>query len=68
MRGMAKLNNLEDMAEPPLHDNIEASPRNQRPQGGNDMEMEAGSGMGALSSFPFSPEDSHPGLEQTASV
>ena len=56
MRGMVKLNDLEDMAELPLNDNIEASPENQRHHGGNGMEMEAGSGMGAPSSRPFSPE------------
>ena len=38
MHGMVKLNNLEDMAEPPLHSSMEASLENQRLQGGNDME------------------------------
>ena len=60
---MVKLNDLEDMVEPPLNDSIEASPGNQRYQGGNGMEMEAGSGMGAPSSHPSIPEDINPDLE-----
>ena len=47
---MVKLNDLEDMMEPPLNGSIEASPGNQRHQGGNGMEMETGSGMGTPSS------------------
>ena len=62
MCGMVKLNDLEDMAESPLYDNIEASPRNQRPQGGNDMEIEVGSDRSSPSSRPFNPEANHPGL------
>ena len=62
MRGMVKLNDLEDMAEPALHGSIEASPRNQRPLGGNDMETEVGSDRGAPSSCLFNPEDNHLGL------
>lgn len=60
---MVKLNDLENMAEPPLNDSIETSPGNLRQQGGNGMEMEAGSGMGAPSSRPFSLEDINPGLD-----
>ena len=63
MRGMVKLNDLEDMVEPPLNDSIEASPENQRCQGGDGMEMEVGSDMGAPSSQPFSLEDINPSLE-----
>ena len=68
MRGMVKLNDLEDMAEPPLHGSIEASLENQRPQGGNDMETEAGNDRGAPSSGFFGLEDRHWGLRQSASV
>ena len=49
MRRMVKLNDLEDMAEPPLHGSIEASLGNQRPEEGNDMETEAGGDKGAPS-------------------
>ena len=63
MRGMVKLNGLEDMVEAPLHGSIEASPRNQKPQGGNDMETEASSDMGAPSFPPFNPEVNHPSLQ-----
>ena len=63
MCGMVKLNGLEDMAESPLNGSIEASLGNQRQQRGNGMEMEAGNGMGAPSSHPFSSEDINPGLE-----
>ena len=62
MCGMVKLNDLEDMVELPLNGSIEASPRNKRPQGGNDMEAKAGNYKGAPSSRPFSPEANHPGL------
>jgi hypothetical protein len=62
MHGMVKLNDLEDMAKPPLHDSMEAYLRNQRLQGGNDMETEAGDDRGASSSGFFGPEGSHPGL------
>ena len=68
MLGMVKLNNLEDMAELPLHDSIKAFLKNQRPQGGNEMEMEAGDDRGAPSFGFFGPEDRHPGRRQSASV
>lgn len=68
MRGMVKLNDLEYMAELPLHSSIEASLRNQRPQGGNDMETEAGDDRGTPSSGFFGPEGNHPGLRQSAFV
>ena len=37
-----KLNDLEDMAEPPLHGSMEALLENQRLQGGNNMNVEVG--------------------------
>lgn len=67
MRGMVKLNDLEDMAEPPLNGNIKTSLGNQRHQGGNGMEIEAGSGMGAQALVP-SAWKTYPGLEQAAPV
>lgn len=63
MRRIVKLNDLEDMAELPLNGSIEASPRNQKHQEGNGMEMEVGSSMGTPSSHPFSSKDINLSLE-----
>ena len=62
MRGMVKLNDLEDMAEPPLHGSMRVLLENQRLQGGNDMDMDAGENWGAPSIGYFGPEGSHPGF------
>lgn len=42
MRGMVKLNDLEDLAEPLLHGSMEAQLGTQRHQGGNDMNVDIG--------------------------
>ena len=53
MRGMVKLNDLEDMAEPPLNDDFETSSSAPRQHEGMRLEAGAGSEMGAPSNFPF---------------
>ena len=65
---MVKLNDLEDMAEPPLHGSMETLLENQRPQGGNDMDLEAGNDQGAPSLGHFGPEGSHLGSRLFAFV
>lgn len=57
MCGMVKLNDLQDMEEPPLNGGIETSSVNLRQQEGNGMEAGVDSGMGAPGTLPFSPED-----------
>jgi hypothetical protein len=49
MRGMVKLNDLEDMAEPPLNGIPEASSSVLRQHEGMDMDAAAGRGVGAPS-------------------
>lgn len=68
MCGMVKLNDLEDMVEPPLHGSTEALLENQRPQGGNDMDLEVGDDRGAPSLGHFGPEGSHQGSRPFASM
>lgn len=62
MHGMVKLNDLEDMAEPPLNDNIVTSFAASRQHEGTGLEVGARSGMGVPNNFPFSPEDINNGL------
>ena len=52
MRGMVKLNDLEDLAEPLLDNGPEASSSALRQHEGMDLEVGAGRGMGAPSNFP----------------
>ena len=68
MRGMVKLNDLEDMVEPPLHGSMEALLENQRLQGGNDMDVEAGHDRDAPSTRYSGPECSHLGFRPSASM
>ena len=57
MRGMVKLNDLEDMVEPPLNGGIETSSEALRRRKGSGLEAGAGIRIGMPNNFPFSPED-----------
>ena len=50
------------MVEPPLHGNMEAFLENQRLQGGNDMDVDAGDNFGAPSVGYSGPEGGHLGF------
>ena len=62
MHGMVKLNDLEDMVEPPLNGGIETSSVNLKQQEGNGLEAGARSRMGAPRNLPFNPDDINHGL------
>lgn len=62
MRGMVKLNDLEDMADPPLNGGIETSSSAPRQHEGTGTKVGAGSELGAPSNFPFGQEDINNGL------
>ena len=68
MRGMVKLNDLEDMAEPPMNGGLEASSSAQRQQEGMDSEAGAGRGLRSPSNFLYGQEDINNGLAQIAYV
>lgn len=53
MCGMVKHNDLEDMAEPPLNNDIEISSTAPRQHEGTMSDASAGSEMGSPSNFPF---------------
>lgn len=57
MRCMVKLNDLEDMVEPPLDGVPEASCSTMRQNEEIDMEAEAGRRAGATNTAHFSPND-----------
>lgn len=57
MRCMVKLNDLEDMAEPPLDGAPEASSSAMRQNEDMDTEAKAGRRAGATNTVQFNPED-----------
>ena len=59
---MVKLNDLEDMVEPPLNGGIETSSVDVRQQEGTRSEACVGSGMGTPNNLPFTLEDFTHGL------
>ena len=63
MRGMVKLNDLEDLAEPPLDGAPEALSLTLRKHEGMDMDIAAGRGAGAPSNAQYGPDDANVGLE-----
>ena len=63
MRCMVKLNNLEDLAKPPLDGVLKASSSALRKHEGMEMDADAGRQEGALSNAQFSPDDDNVGSE-----
>lgn len=68
MRGLVKLGDLEDMAEPPLHGTMVSPPTTQRLQGDEDMAVETGAHSGSPSGGYLRPEDSPPGFRPSANI
>lgn len=63
MRGMVKLNDQEDLDEPPLAGDPKASPSAPRQSEGMDLEPIAGRGMGTPNNVQFKQDDDLNGLD-----
>lgn len=61
MRGMVKLNDLEDLAKPPLNEGLETSSSTPRQHDGTESEAGVGRGVGTPNNFPFGQEDPNNG-------
>ena len=68
MRGLVKLGELEDLAEPPLHGNMGILQETQHREDDNEMEVESGDHRGSPSDRFLGPKDSQPVFRPSATV
>ena len=68
MRGLVKVGDLEDMAEPPLHGSMATPPATQRVQDDEDMAVDFEDHRGNPSGGYLRPKDSPPRIPPSATI